>query len=86
MTSHEAAKAYIDILHGGDARSAFRTAKKRDCRPEPFSPSMIYDQKESPVWVAASCDLQGVHVSGSGGEAVLVTWHELYPIDTLAKH
>ena len=77
MQDHIAiAREYLAI-HKGDPHQALWHARRLECMPEPLPREIIDRQAGAVAWVAATCDLAGVHLLASGGEVRLAKWAEI---------
>ena len=64
-------------MHDGDPAHALRHSKRLECIPEPLPRECIDKQIGILAWIAASCDLAGIHLLASGGELRTVKWAEV---------
>lgn len=78
MTPVDAARVYLERVHGGDARRALWTARRREHFLEPFPRDVIRAQTGF-AWIGATCGIEGVMVTNEGGSVVLVAWPEVLP-------
>lgn len=76
MTALDVARYYLN-LHDNDPHKALWHSKRLECRPEPLPRECFEKQTGVAAWIAASCDLAGVHLLASGGEVQCVKWAEV---------